>query len=218
MIRTISSLVLALMFAIPYGGIAAAHPHVWVTVKSEILHDKSGQVTGIRHRWTFDEFYSAFASQGLDTNQDGKFDRKELDGLAEENVMSLKEFDYFTFVKAGGKDVGISTPTDYWLEHVDGVLVLNFTLPLSSPMDARKVASSLAIYDPTYFVAFSFAKKNPIRLAASAPKGCSVALKRRENKTVETASLSEAFFNKLDANSGFGARFAQTIAINCNGR
>ena len=218
MIRTISSLVLALMFAIPYGGTAAAHPHVWVTVKSEILHDKSGQVSGIRHSWTFDEFYSAFASQGLDTNQDGKFDRKELSGLAEENVMSLKEFDYFTFVKAGGKDIEISTPTDYWLDHVDGVLVLNFTLPLASPVDARKIASNLAIYDPTYFVAFSFAIKNPIRLASTAPRGCSVAIKRRENKTVETASLSEAFFENLNASSSFGSQFAQTININCNGR
>lgn len=218
MIRTIISAIFAMLFALPFTGSASAHPHVWVTVKSEILYDGSGHVTGIRHRWTFDEFYSAFASQGLDTNGDGKFDRKELSGLAEENVGSLKEFDYFTFVKAGGKDIEIAKPKDYFLEHEDGVLVLHFTLPLSSPMDARKVAPSLAIYDPTYFVAFSFAKKDPIRLASTAPKGCSVALKRRENKTVETASLTESFFNQLDANSGFGSRFAQTISINCDGR
>lgn len=197
---------------------AVAHPHVWVTVESKLLYDKSQRIIGVRHRWKFDEFYSAFAAQGLDKNGDGKFDRKELHALAEENVVSLKEFDYFTFMKAGANDVAIEPPKDYWLDHEDGVLVLNFTLPLSKSVDARKVASSLSIYDPTYFVAFSFAETNPVQLAATAPKTCSVALKRRKNEQVETASLTESFFQGLDAESGFGSKFAQTVSINCDGR
>ncbi len=196
---------------------ATAHPHVWVTVKSTLLYDKSQRIIGVRHRWTFDEFYSAFAAQGLDKNGDGKFDRKELHALAEENVVSLKEFDYFTFMKAGTNDVAIEPPKDYWLDHEDGVLVLNFTLPLSKSVDARKVASSLSIYDPTYFVAFSFAETNPVQLASAAPKNCSVGLQRRKNEQVETASLTESFFEGLDANSGFGSKFAQTVSINCDG-
>ncbi len=196
---------------------ATAHPHVWVTVKSKLLYDKSQRIIGVRHQWKFDEFYSTFAAQGLDKNGDGKFDRKELHALAEENVVSLKEFDYFTFMKAGANDVTIEPPKDYWLDHEDGVLILNFTLPLSKSIDARKVASSLSIYDPTYFVAFSFDENNPVQLASAAPKNCSVALERRKNEQVETASLTESFFEGLDADSGFGSKFAQTVSIKCNG-
>jgi ABC-type uncharacterized transport system substrate-binding protein len=74
-----------------------AHPHVWVAVRSEIILDADHQITGIRHAWTFDEFYSAMAVQGLDTNGDGVFSAEELKPLAEVNVKSLKDFDYFTF-------------------------------------------------------------------------------------------------------------------------
>ena len=49
---------------------ASAHPHVWVAVKSEVLFGADGKITGIRHAWTFDEMYSAFATQGFGT--DGK--------------------------------------------------------------------------------------------------------------------------------------------------
>ncbi len=80
-----------------------AHPHVWVTMTSEIAYDPNGQVEGVRHAWSFDEAYSAFAVQGLDTNQDGTTSREELQELAKINTESLIEFNYFTVVKADGK-------------------------------------------------------------------------------------------------------------------
>ena len=77
---------------------AAAHPHVWVTVHSEILLNPDRQITGIRHAWTFDEFYSTMAVQGLNTNGDGVLSADELKPLEEANIKPLKDFDYFTFV------------------------------------------------------------------------------------------------------------------------
>jgi hypothetical protein len=52
------------------GSPAAAHPHVWVLLKSQILYDEAGLVTGVRHVWTFDDLYSAFLTQ--DINREGK--------------------------------------------------------------------------------------------------------------------------------------------------
>ena len=69
-------------------GESHAHPHVWATVRSEILLDPNHQITGIRHAWTFDEFYSAMAVQGLDKNGDGVFSAEELKPLAEVNINS----------------------------------------------------------------------------------------------------------------------------------
>src|SRR5262245_42428890 len=82
----------------------AAHPHVWTTVRSEIVFGPDHRVTGIRHTWTFDEFYTAMAVEGLDTNNDGTYSKAELAPLAKINVESLKEFDYFTFVHLEGVD------------------------------------------------------------------------------------------------------------------
>jgi ABC-type uncharacterized transport system substrate-binding protein len=45
---------------------AHAHPHVWVTMTEELLYAPDGSVTGVRHAWTFDDMFSAFATQGLE--------------------------------------------------------------------------------------------------------------------------------------------------------
>ena len=83
---------------------ASAHPHVWATVRSEIVLGPNHQITAIRHAWTFDEFYTAMAIEGLDTNKDGVYSKEELEPLAKVNVESLKEFDDFTYVHFDGED------------------------------------------------------------------------------------------------------------------
>ena len=58
--------------------LASAHPHVWVTMRSELVYGPDGTITGIRHAWTFDDMFSAFATQGIDSKQRGVFSREEL--------------------------------------------------------------------------------------------------------------------------------------------
>ena len=50
---------------------AAAHPHVWVAVETTVLYE-AGRIVGLRHRWSFDDLYTAMAIQGLDANNDGR--------------------------------------------------------------------------------------------------------------------------------------------------
>src|SRR5438105_588503 len=103
-------------------GAAQAHPHVWVTMKSELVYAADGSVTGVRHAWAFDEMFSTFATQGLETKQKGVFTREDLAPLAQVNIDSLKDFDYFTFAKANGRKTPFDGPADYWLDFADSVL------------------------------------------------------------------------------------------------
>src|SRR4051812_30956153 len=50
--------------AICIASAAQAHPHVWVTMKSELVYAPDGKATGVRHAWTFDDMFSTFATQG----------------------------------------------------------------------------------------------------------------------------------------------------------
>ncbi|HEY2757223.1 MAG TPA: DUF1007 family protein, partial [Pseudolabrys sp.] len=81
---------------------ASAHPHVWITMNAELIYAPDGSVTGIRHHWAFDDMYSAFAVQGVEGAEKGKFTREELADLAKVNIEQLKEYDYFTVVTADG--------------------------------------------------------------------------------------------------------------------
>ena len=153
---------------------AAAHPHVWVSARAQVIFDAKGEIEAIRHAWTFDEMYSAFVTEGQ--GKDGELmTKEELAPLAKSNVESLAEFDYFTYAKVANAKVEFGTPIDYSLEQrEDKLVVLRFTLPLKTPASAAK-AFSFQVYDPTYFVAFEMEKQDPVGIAG-APKGCSTNL------------------------------------------
>ena len=55
------------------------------------------------------------------------------------------------------------------------MLTLYFTLPLKTPVKAKALA--LEVFDPTYFVDFAFAEKDPVSLVG-APAGCQMTLPR----------------------------------------
>ena len=192
-----------------------AHPHVWVIVKSEILFDANKRITGVRHHWEFDEAYSVFAIQGLDTNGDGIYDAKELEPLAKVNIESLVEFDHFTEVKSGDKAIARKEPVEYRAEFKDGVVSLHFTLPLEEPIAAAVQDVQIAVYDPTFYVSFSLAEKAPVRLA-SGSEGCTSKLAPRAGVRAQTQTLSEAEFEALGSGAQFGAQFATDIVVRCS--
>jgi ABC-type uncharacterized transport system substrate-binding protein len=208
--HTLLAVIACLTLAAP----AAAHPHVWVTMQSELLYSPDGSITGIRHHWTFDDMFTAFAVQGIQTKEKGKFSREELAPLAKVNVESLKEYDYFTYATADGKKAPLSDPLpDFWLDYKDTALVLNFTLPFKRPVKAKLL--KLEIYDPTIFVDFEFAKGTPVRLVG-APAGCKLdVVLPQDLTTAQSQKLGEAFFNSLSSAQNWGAQFANKILVNC---
>ena len=60
------------------GSAAQAHPHVWVIMKSAVVYGPDGAVIGVRHAWAFDDMFSTFAVQGLESKKKGEFTREEL--------------------------------------------------------------------------------------------------------------------------------------------
>lgn len=199
-----------------FAPIAKAHPHVWATVRSEIVFGADHKITGIRHAWTFDEFYTAMAVQGLDTDGDGVYSKEELQPLAQVNVESLKEFDYFTYIRLGEdeKPLPLKEPVDYWVDYGEGLLTLHFTLPLATPLAPERHVA-LDVYDPSYFVAFGFATETPVKLAGPA-LGCAAEVEKPDPQTeADSKALSEAFFSQLGPGSNYGSQFAQTVIVKC---
>jgi ABC-type uncharacterized transport system substrate-binding protein len=154
---------------------ALAHPHVWVTAKAEIVFARDGRVTGVRHHWTFDEAYTAYVTQGLDTNHDGKLSSEELQDLATENAASLTEFDYFTVLKARGKPQAFDPPREARMSMENTKVSMSFFLPLKAPA-APSGALSIEIEDPTFFVYFSLSEGQAAVSLADAPQGCVISI------------------------------------------
>ena len=190
---------------------AQAHPHVWITAKSEVIYAPDGSISGVRHTWTFDDMFSTYALQGIEAKTKGAYSREELAPLAQTNVESLKEFGYFTFARADGKKERFLEPVDYFLEYRDSLLTLHFTLPAKAPFKAKQTA--LEVFDPSFFIDFKFAEKEPVKLVG-APADCKMAFQRPNDGTAAAQKLGENNFMSGD-NSNYGAMFANKIMVDC---
>ena len=194
---------LAAIGLLAIAGSASAHPHVFVTMVSEVVYAPDGSAKAVKHAWTFDDMFSVFATQGIESKKKGEFTREELAPLAKTNIESLKDFDYFTFAKANGQQAEFGEPeSNYYVEFKDSLLTLYFTLPLKKPVKAKEFA--VEVYDGSYFVDFSFADKNPAKVVG-APAVCKLAIVRPG----ETGAAQPS-----DPNS-WGAQYANKITVTC---
>jgi ABC-type uncharacterized transport system substrate-binding protein len=193
-------------------GPAQAHPHVWITAASELIYAPDGSITGVRHAWTFDDMFSTYALQGIETKTKGVYSREDLEPLAKINVESLKEFAYFTFARADGKKEKFLEPVDYFLEYRDTLLILHFTLPLKTPLKPKQLA--LEVFDPSFFIDFKLADKDPVRLVG-APAACQMKFQRPNDGSASAQQLNEQTFMNGGDNSNYGAMFANKITVDC---
>jgi ABC-type uncharacterized transport system substrate-binding protein len=209
--RNLALILLAsLMAAAP----ASAHPHMWVTYELTVDYEQ-GTVTGVDHVWTFDDAYTAMALEGLDKNNDGKYDQSELAELLKVNMDGLKDFNYFTVAKLGTAELSFSPPTAAHLEYTNGILRLYFHLPLAKPVLSDADGLSFAVFDPSYFIAFEPEKTDAVKLAA-APQGCTATIIDPDaTKNDEKAKrLGDAMAQQFGgAAIGFGSY--KTVAVSC---
>ena len=191
---------------------AAAHPHVWVTAKAEIVFAPDGRVTGVRHHWVFDEAYTAYVTQGLDNDNDGKLIPEELQGLAYENAASLNEFDYFAVLKARGKPQAFDAPREARMSMDKTQVAMSFLLPLKAPV-APSGAVSIEIEDTTFFVYFSLTEGQAAVSLVNAPQGCltSIAKAKPLDATMQQILQDEGAIQAQD----IGIEYSNRAIIAC---
>jgi ABC-type uncharacterized transport system substrate-binding protein len=208
----IAALGLALGLAAPEP--AGAHPHVWITVKSQIAFTADGKVSAVIHDWVFDEMYSSFETQNLAPPGE-LVKREQFAPLAKENAGSLAEIGYFTTLKIAGAAVDFGSVTDYWMqERPDHLVEFHVTLPLKTPTPITKFLT-LRVADPEYFIDFEFDDKDPVKLV-SAPAGCTATVaKPKPLEAGDKQKLTESYFTNLAPGTNFGFKMASAAIVAC---
>lgn len=198
---------------------ALAHPHVWTDTRSSLIVDAQGRISGVRVEWAFDENYTTFALEGLDTNGNGSYEPDEIKPLTDENIKSLVESNYFVVMRQAGKVLPQGKVTDYAQTYNQTRLTLYFVLPLQTPVDPRGGEFQYKIYDPDFFIAFDYVKEDPVELEGSLPQGCAMELKPLP--TDEELDQTREFLASKDKDwqnetqEDFGALFAQPVVVTC---
>ena len=199
---------------------AAAHPHVWIEARSDVVFDDAGRIVAINHEWTMDEMYSAAAVDGLDGDGDGTYSASELDPLTRENIASLKEFAYFTHFMVDGKEVAFGDVVETGQLFSNKRLKLHFQLPLREPANPVTSKVFYRVYDPDFFISIEFADQQAIATLGGKPEACRLDLQQPagDQQTEDTRAMlaTKGVDWQPPPDENFGAMFAQPIIVRCN--
>lgn len=210
---------LAMAIATGTGSAAVAHPHVWIDMRSDVVFNAQGLISGLNLTWTFDDGYAEVALEGLDTDGDGVYSQAEIEPLTKENMNSLKDYDYFTVIRYNGEKQAFGEVTEYGQIWSNNKLQLHFQVPLVTPLDPRKGEFVAKVYDPEFFIAINYVADEPVSVVGPMPESCKLVV-----KPVPTGAEIEATQQMLSTkgpdwkpenNEDFGAMFAQPVTIQC---
>lgn len=211
----VSLLVLAALVAIPAKS-PQAHPHGWIDLRSVMIFDDEGRIEAIRVHWLFDEYYTVFATEGMDADGDGNPDSDQIEALARNNITNLEAYDYFVFMETGGEQPAYGEVTHYETYMVGIQLAMVFTVPLAEPIDPATADFEYAIYDPTYWIEVLHVPSNPVLLEGGVPEDCGYDL-ILPNPDFETVSLAQALDRDETAGATLGQHFAERVVLTCDG-
>jgi ABC-type uncharacterized transport system substrate-binding protein len=207
------------VFAILGFAPAQAHPHLWATMRTAVIANDTGLVKAVGIEWTFDETYTQYALEGLDTDNDGTFSDAEIKPLTDENIKSLAESQYFTYLKQNGTALAFGPVTEYSQALNTDKLTLSFIVPLVTPADPKSGELDLKVYDPDFFIAFDYVQDSPTRLQGTLATGCSMELKplpTAEELDATRSMLAEKPQDwKPEEPTDFGSMFAQSLVTKC---
>ena len=128
--------------------------------EERLVYAPDGTVTGVRHAWTFDDMFSAFATQGLEQQAEGRVHPRGT-AAARQGQCRVAQGIRLLHVRQGrtARRSTFVDPADYYLDFdsKDAVLTLHFTLPFKTPVKAQDARSRSTI--PTYFVDFELRRE-----------------------------------------------------------
>ncbi len=199
---------------------AAAHPHVYSDLRSDIVVDEQGRAIAINVEWIFDAGYTEAAIEGMDADGDNVYTPAELQPVVTENIKSLKEFRYFVQAKSGKSDIQYLDVTEYGQRiNDDGRLAMTFVVPFAAPADLKSGDFNYKIYDPDFFIAFDYIKGENIGVIGELPEGCTINLgtvqfDEQVQQTQQMLAEKPADWQP-EQPEDFGSLFAQAVSVSC---
>lgn len=213
--RRMSRLALLLFLTLP--GMALAHPHVFVDASAGLRVDAAGRLSGLRIVWLYDAFttLNLYVQLDLDADGDGQLDAGDLAAIAEGETDWDPGYAGDTYLFRDGSAVALGRPEHGSARMIGDRVEVSFDLPLPQPVALGGHVTSLKLYDPEYFYAYSLTR---VLGPPDLPGGCQLAL-----IPFQPSALDEETRNQLAALSveqipddpGIGARFADELRLTC---
>ncbi len=191
---------------------AAAHPHMWIDLKSRIILQDDGQVSGIYQEWLFDDFFSTALLEEAARHPQGvaKGVRQHVATIMD----NLEPYEYFTLIEMDGTPVPLYLDGDFTAEIRENRVWVNFTVSLKRSVDLTSNKFTYAVFDPTYYIEMFHAENETFSFEGDAPDGCSPKI-IEPNPSANAISLSQSAGLDAIPDDTIGRLFAETVAVTC---
>ena len=208
--------VIAVCTALP----ALAHPHVFIDTEVEVILNAEGKVDAIRVTWIYDDLYtlSIIEDRGFDPDLDGHLDTAEKAALSGFDMVWDEGYAGDTYVLAGEAPLGLSGPSDWTADYVDGKLVSTHLRRLEAPVDPHAVPFIVQSYDPSYYVSYRIVGTPRV----TGGKDCTAEIFQPDLAAADTAfaaALEEYYGSDLEGDfPAVGAAYADEVRLTCPAR
>lgn len=153
-------LVLFFAFFSPLRGFA--HPHVFIDARVTFVTDQKG-LKGIRMNWVFDSFFSESIHLDYDSNKDKSVSPAERKNMIRTIRENLKKFSFFSHLYTGNRYYAVPDVRQFNIRFgKDGKASFSFFIPFRLPFTARKIRVALAVFDESFYSAFSYSRRKPV--------------------------------------------------------
>lgn len=192
----------------------SAHPHSWITLETTaIINDKS-EVTALKQRWTFDQYYTEFVLHDFMPEVGKNPTPEALKKLALENLKNLKAYDFFTTIEAGTTKAKFGAVSGVRSVLYKGQITMEFMLPLEQPLDAKNNKVKYRVFDPSYYVEMLHDKLSYVHIENAGTSSCTTTLEQPKPDMTQT-TLAASLDKQATAPANLGESFAQTVTVSC---
>jgi len=173
---------------------------------------ENNQLTGLSMKWTLDEPSSSAVIYDMKQAKTKNDQQKLIDDVMG-NVVSEHYFSYL-YDAQNNKIKYSPHPKNYGVKIRGLQLQYYFDVPLAHSQNLEKNTFSLQTYDPTYYVAMTYASKSAVDFSAL-PKNCQGKLIEPNVDEKIQAYASSLDKSQKNEDDSLGVMFAQKIIIQC---
>ncbi len=210
--RTFLSILFGLAATVLAMQAANAHPHAWIDLRSGVILNAEGKVEALTLEWRFDEFYSAFVLE--DIVRAGEVTEEALQTLVRENMVSLRDYNYFVEAQYDGKPVALGDARDGTMVEKNKRLVMQFVVTLAEPVDPKTHEFEYAVYDPSYYVEILHVENDLVTVGGPGAGECLATIKTPD-PDAEAVGLAASLGKNEQGPSGLGRLFAEVVSVAC---
>ena len=206
--------VLGLTVLPPHG--ALAHPHIFVDGGVEFVMGPQNTLERLNVTWRYDAFETLYilSAYSLQPNAKGQLDKEDSLYLAQERSAWPDDFQGSSHVSADGAPVQLKRPTGFEARLNQGRLEISFTRDLETPVSLSESEVSVAVYESTYFYAFSITD-DPVIVGPDTCEADVIPFSPDGQDASMLAMLATLGREEVPEVENVGADFADRIALTC---